>query len=146
MENSVPEPVCETLFYKANFPYCFVCLQRSYRLDDICFVDCKTICIIPDAWGGHLHCPCEDHAGLQDEGDVQAQHGRAGAVHVPAGHPGPGAHPWPLCPFPITGKNPMSEINLCNYFFLQAIHTNLYASSWFLTLFTTSLPLVLSCR
>ena len=33
-----------------------------------------------------------------------------------------------------------------NCFFLQAIHTNLYASSWFLTLFTTSLPLVLSCR
>ena len=29
---------------------------------------------------------------------------------------------------------------------VQAIHTNLYASSWFLTLFTTSLPLVLSCR
>ena len=29
---------------------------------------------------------------------------------------------------------------------MQAIHTNLYASSWFLTLFTTSLPLPISCR
>ena len=38
------------------------------------------------------------------------------------------------------------EINRYNCSFLQAIHTNLYASSWFLTLFTTSLPLVLSCR
>ena len=35
---------------------------------------------------------------------------------------------------------------IINYLFRQAIHTNLYASSWFLTLFTTSLPLVLSCR
>jgi len=32
------------------------------------------------------------------------------------------------------------------HFQSQAIHTNLYASSWFLTLFTTSLPLHLSCR
>ena len=62
-------------------------------MDLICSVDRKTIYIIPDARGGHLHCPGEDHAGLQDEGDVQAQHGRARAVHVSAGHPGPGAHP-----------------------------------------------------
>merc|ERR1711976_241042 len=56
----------------------------------------------------------------------------------------------------------MAELGLCMYqldtlvqehipdlyvhFQSQAIHTNLYASSWFLTLLTTSLPLVLSCR
>jgi len=59
-------------------------------------------------------------------------------------------------------KPSMAELGLCMYqldtlvqehipdlyvhFQSQAIHTNLYASSWFLTLFTTSLPLVLSCR
>ena len=59
-------------------------------------------------------------------------------------------------------KPSMSELGLCMYqlevlvqehlpdlyahFQSQSIHTNLYASSWFLTLFTTSLPLVLSCR
>ena len=56
----------------------------------------------------------------------------------------------------------MAELGLCMYqldmlvqehipdlsahFQSQAIHTNLYASSWFLTLFTTSLPIALSCR
>jgi len=59
-------------------------------------------------------------------------------------------------------KPSMAELGLCMYqldtlvqehipdlyvhFQSQAIHTNLFASSWFLTLFTTSLPLVLSCR
>ena len=59
-------------------------------------------------------------------------------------------------------KPSMAELGLCMYqldtlvqehipdlyvhFQSQAIHTNLYASSWFLTLFTTSLPLFLSCR
>eukprot|EP00092_Neocalanus_flemingeri_P051373 GFUD01059735.1.p1 GENE.GFUD01059735.1~~GFUD01059735.1.p1 ORF type:complete len:169 (+),score=43.16 GFUD01059735.1:347-853(+) len=59
-------------------------------------------------------------------------------------------------------KPSMAELGLCMYqldtlvqehipdlhvhFQSQAIHTNLYASSWFLTLFTTSLPLILSCR
>ena len=59
-------------------------------------------------------------------------------------------------------KPSMAELGLCMYqldtlvqehipdlyvhFQSQAIHTNLYASSWFLTLFTTSLPLQLSCR
>merc|ERR1711953_764263 len=59
-------------------------------------------------------------------------------------------------------KPSMAELGLCMYqlevlvqehipdlyghFQSQSIHTNLYASSWFLTLFTTSLPLVLSCR
>merc|ERR1719319_995397 len=59
-------------------------------------------------------------------------------------------------------KPSMAELGLCMYqldtlvqehipelyvhFQSQAIHTNLYASSWFLTLFTTSLPLHLSCR
>jgi len=32
------------------------------------------------------------------------------------------------------------------HFQSQAIHTNLYASSWFLTLFSTALPLALACR
>ena len=32
------------------------------------------------------------------------------------------------------------------HFQSQAIHTNLYASSWFLTLFTTSLFLPIACR
>ena len=59
-------------------------------------------------------------------------------------------------------KPSMAELGLCMYqldmlvqehipdlsahFQSQAIHTNLYASSWFLTLFTTSLPIALSCR
>jgi len=59
-------------------------------------------------------------------------------------------------------KPSMAELGLCMYqldtlvqehipdlyvhFQSQAIHTNLYASSWFLTLFTTSLPLPISCR
>ena len=59
-------------------------------------------------------------------------------------------------------KPSMAELGLCMYqldtlvqehipelylhFQSQAIHTNLYASSWFLTLFTTSLPLFLACR
>jgi len=59
-------------------------------------------------------------------------------------------------------KPSMAELGLCMYqldtlvqehipdlyvhFQSQAIHTNLYASSWFLTLFTTSLPLNISCR
>ena len=36
--------------------------------------------------------------------------------------------------------------DLYGHFQSQSIHTNLYASSWFLTLFTTSLPIHLSCR
>jgi len=59
-------------------------------------------------------------------------------------------------------KPSMAELGLCMYqmdtlvqehipelyvhFQSQAIHTNLYASSWFLTLFTTTLPISLSCR
>ena len=59
-------------------------------------------------------------------------------------------------------KPSMAELGLCMYqldtlvqehipdlyvhFQSQAIHTNLYASSWFLTLFATSLPLHLTCR
>jgi len=59
-------------------------------------------------------------------------------------------------------KPSMAELGLCMYqlevlvqehipdlyghFQSQSIHTNLYASSWFLTLFTTSLPMKLSCR
>jgi len=59
-------------------------------------------------------------------------------------------------------KPSMAELGLCMYqldtlvqehipdlyvhFQSQSIHTNLYASSWFLTLFTTSLPLNISCR
>ena len=31
--------------------------------------------MILDARGGHLHSPGEDHAGVPDAGDVQAQHG-----------------------------------------------------------------------
>ena len=78
---------------KPTFPPVLYIYKGHKSLDVICFVDRKTICFIPDARGGHLHRPGEDHAGLQDEGDVQAQHGRAGTVHVSAGHPGPGAHP-----------------------------------------------------
>jgi len=59
-------------------------------------------------------------------------------------------------------KPSMAELGLCMYqlevlvqehipdlyghFQSQSIHTNLYASSWFLTLFTTSLPMKLACR
>merc|ERR1719186_2459688 len=59
-------------------------------------------------------------------------------------------------------KPSMAELGLCMYqldtlvqehipdlyvhFQSQAVHTNLYASRWFLTLFTSSLPLSLSCR
>ena len=59
-------------------------------------------------------------------------------------------------------KPSMAELGLCMYqldtlvqehipelyvhFQSQAIHTNLYASSWFLTLFTTSLFLPIACR
>lgn len=59
-------------------------------------------------------------------------------------------------------KPSMAELGLCMYqldtliqehipdlyvhFQSQAIHTNLYASSWFLTLFATSLPLSITCR
>jgi len=59
-------------------------------------------------------------------------------------------------------KPSMAELGLCMYqmdtlvqehipelyvhFQSQAIHTNLYASSWFLTLFTTTLPITLACR
>jgi len=59
-------------------------------------------------------------------------------------------------------KPSMAELGLCMYqldtliqehipdlyvhFQSQAIHTNLYASSWFLTLFSTALPLPLACR
>jgi len=59
-------------------------------------------------------------------------------------------------------KPSMAELGLCMYqldtliqehipdlyvhFQSQAIHTNLYASSWFLTLFATSLPLPITCR
>jgi len=59
-------------------------------------------------------------------------------------------------------KPSMAELGLCMYqldtliqehipdlyvhFQSQAIHTNLYASSWFLTLFATSLPLAITCR
>ena len=46
-----------------------------------------------DARGGVLRGDHQDHAGLQDEGDVQTLHGRVGSVHVPAGHPGAGASP-----------------------------------------------------
>lgn len=59
-------------------------------------------------------------------------------------------------------KPSMAELGLCMYqldmlvqehipdlyghFQSQSIHTNLYASSWFLTLYTTSLPICLACR
>ncbi len=59
-------------------------------------------------------------------------------------------------------KPSMAELGLCMYqlemlvqehisdlfahFQSQSIHTNLYASSWFLTLFTTAVPLGLACR
>ena len=59
-------------------------------------------------------------------------------------------------------KPSMSELGLCMYqlevlvqehvpdlyahFQSQSIHTNLYASSWFLTLFTTCVPISLACR
>ena len=59
-------------------------------------------------------------------------------------------------------KPSMAELGLCMYqlenlvqehvpelfahFQSQSVHTNLYASSWFLTLFTTSLPIALACR
>ena len=59
-------------------------------------------------------------------------------------------------------KPSMSELGLCMYqlevlvqehvpdlyahFQSQSIHTNLYASSWFLTLFTTVVPISLACR
>ena len=59
-------------------------------------------------------------------------------------------------------KPSMAELGLCMYqldmlvqehipdlyghFQSQSIHTNLYASSWFLTLYTTSLPIYLACR
>ena len=59
-------------------------------------------------------------------------------------------------------KPSMAELGLCMYqldiliqeqvpdlyvhFQSQAVHTNLYASRWFLTLFTSSLPLALSYR
>ena len=59
-------------------------------------------------------------------------------------------------------KPSMAELGLCMYqldtliqehipelyvhFQSQAIHTNLFASSWFLTLFATSLPLPITCR
>ena len=38
----------------------------------------------------------------------------------------------------------LPELHL--HFQSQAIHTNLYASSWFLTIFTTSLSLPIACR
>eukprot|EP00092_Neocalanus_flemingeri_P084868 GFUD01106688.1.p1 GENE.GFUD01106688.1~~GFUD01106688.1.p1 ORF type:complete len:182 (+),score=47.39 GFUD01106688.1:303-848(+) len=54
-------------------------------------------------------------------------------------------------------KPSMAELGLCMYQLDTLVqehipdlhvhfHTNLYASSWFLTLFTTSLQLILSCR
>ena len=59
-------------------------------------------------------------------------------------------------------KPSMAELGLCMYqldmlvqehipdlyghFQSQSIHTNLYASSWFLTLYTTALPISLACR
>ena len=59
-------------------------------------------------------------------------------------------------------KPSMAELGLCMYqlemlvqehapdlyahFQSQSIHTNLYASSWFLTLFTTAVPITLACR
>ena len=59
-------------------------------------------------------------------------------------------------------KPSMAELGLCMYqldtlleehipdlyvhFQSQAVHTNLYASRWFLTIFTSSLPITLSCR
>ncbi len=59
-------------------------------------------------------------------------------------------------------KPSMAELGLCMYqlemlvqehvpelfahFQSQSIHTNLYASSWFLTLFTTAVPIGLACR
>ncbi len=45
----------------------------------------------PDARGGGLLCSGPPYAGVPDAGDVQALHGRAGAVHVPAGDAGAGA-------------------------------------------------------
>ena len=47
--------------------------------------------------------------------------------------------PMPKTSFSVLNQFPVSLQS-------QAIHTNLYASSWFLTLFTTSLPIHLSCR
>lgn len=59
-------------------------------------------------------------------------------------------------------KPSMAELGLCMYqlemlvqehvpelfahFQSQSIHTNLYASSWFLTLLTTSVPITVACR
>ena len=59
-------------------------------------------------------------------------------------------------------KPSMAELGLCMYqlevlvndhtpelfahFQSQSIHTNLYASSWFLTIFTTAVPMMLACR
>ncbi|XP_059093741.1 ecotropic viral integration site 5 ortholog-like isoform X1 [Tigriopus californicus] len=59
-------------------------------------------------------------------------------------------------------KPSMAELGLCMYqlevlvqehipdlyahFQSQSIHTNLYASSWFLTIFSTSVPIALACR
>jgi hypothetical protein len=36
--------------------------------------------------------------------------------------------------------------DLHSHFITQSFHTSMYSSSWFLTLFTTSLPLSLVCR
>ena len=58
----------------------------------IAFRICFKLSFVVDARGGFIHSVGEDHAGLQDEGDVQAEHGGAGAVHVPTRHSGPGAH------------------------------------------------------
>ena len=58
---------------------------------------------ISDAGRGKFRGVSQNNAGLQDEGDVQAEHGGARPVHVPAGHPRTGPHTGPLRPLPVTG-------------------------------------------
>ena len=49
-------------------------------------------CVPADARGGLVHGAGEDHGGLPHAGDVQAEHGGARPLHVPAGHPRAGPH------------------------------------------------------
>ena len=78
-------------------------------------------------------------------------------MHVPTWYSNTRTHSWPLCAF--SGQLQLSPTIWIIYFNFdmfkiiwnvlfqsQAIHTNLYASSWFLTLFATSLPLPIACR
>ena len=51
-----------------------------------------------------------------------------------------------LCIFQLENLIQEHIPDLFAHFRSQDIHTNLYASSWFLTLFTTSVPIVLAYR